>query len=159
MFRPTSLIAAVVLMGAFESPGRADEVAARGILKKWLQDAGAQADTPPNSTATPFAYRTMGVKKQCEGTFRDPQTLASWWKCFRRAEDYLLTDFQNGGDIEPPSAKVPLPKSLRTVAKHIKTPGTWAEGVFVGDGMTSEFLFLTTASGQIAALLVDVTFF
>ena len=101
----------------------------------------------------------MGVKKQCEGTFRDPKEMASWWKCFRRAEDYLLTDFQNGGDIEPPSPKVPLPKSLRTVAKHIKTPGTWAEGVFVGDGMIADFLFLTTASGQIAALLVEVTFY
>jgi hypothetical protein len=159
MFKPISVIAAVVLIGAFESPGHADEVTARGILTKWLQDAGAQADTPPNSTATPFDYRTMGVKKQCDGTVRNPKALASWWKCFRKAEDYLLTDFQNGGDIEPPSPKEPLPKSLRAAAKHIKTPGTWAEGVFVGDGMTSQFLFLTTKSGQIAALIVDVTFF
>ena len=82
MFKPTSVIAAVVLIGAFESPGHADEVTARGILTKWLQDAGAQADKPPNSTATPFEYRTMDVKKQCDGTVRDPKALASWWKCF-----------------------------------------------------------------------------
>jgi hypothetical protein len=35
----------------------------------------------------------------------------------------------------------------------------WARGVFTGDGITSRLLFLTTRSGQIAALLVDVGFF
>jgi hypothetical protein len=153
-----SLLTAVVLIGVLESPGHADDLAARDILKKWLQDAGTHSDAPPASTAAPFEYRTVGVKKRCEGRFKDPNALAAWWKCFRKVEDYLLTDFQNGGEIAPPSPRAPLPKSLRTIAKGIKTPGIWAEGVFVGDGMTSHFLFLTTERGQIGALLVEVTF-
>jgi hypothetical protein len=158
MVKLTPLIV-VVLLVSFESRGRADEVAARGILKQWLHDAATHTDAPPDSTATPFEYHTLGVKKHCEGTFNEPKALMAWWKCFRKAEDYLLTDFQNGGELELPSARVPMPKSLKTMAKRIRMPGTWAEGVFVGDGMTSRFLFLTTERGQVAALLVDVTFF
>lgn len=153
-----SLILAA-LLACLASPARADENAARGILKQWLQAAGTHADAPPAATATPFEYRTLLVKKHCEGRFSDSKALAAWWKCFRKAEDYLLTDFQNGGALEPPSPREPLPQSLKAMAKRIKTPGTWAEGVFVGDGMRSEFLFLTTETGQIAALLVNVTFF
>jgi hypothetical protein len=153
------LLAAVAILGGAQSRADAGDDASRGRLKHWLAEASAKGDVAPSSTAIPFEYRTTNVKKQCEGTFKDSKALAGWWTCFKKAEDYLLTDVRNGGDVGSPSPAEPLPKPLAKLAKRIKTPGTWAEGVLVGDGMSSHFLFLTTDSGQIAALLVDVDFF
>jgi hypothetical protein len=157
---PTALIIACALLVRFGSPARADDGAAgRAVLQKWLASASSSPAAAPASTALPFEYRTTNVKKQCEGTFKDAKALAAWWKCFTKAESLLLEDFKNGGAVDPPSPAGPPPKSLAKLAKTITTPGTWAQGVVTGDGMTSHFFFLTTESGQLAALLVDVDFF
>jgi hypothetical protein len=159
MSRSIYLIVPIVLIGGLTSPGHADDNVSRGLLKNWLTEASTKAEVAPSLTATPFEYRTTNAKKRCEGSFKDSKALASWWKCFKKAEDYLLTDFQNGGEVEALSPAGPPPKSLAKLAKRIKTPGTWTQGIFVGDGMNSQFFFLTTESGQIAVLLVDVSFF
>jgi hypothetical protein len=153
------LVAALAILIGVPSPAHGDDDVSRSRLKNWLTEASTKGDVAPGTTAIPFEYRTTNVKKQCEGAFKDSKALANWWRCFKKAEDYLLTDFQNGGEVGPPSPTGPPPKSLAKLAKRIKTPGTWAQGVFVGDGMSSHFMFLTTESGQIAALLVDVDFF
>jgi hypothetical protein len=157
--RSIFVIAMLAWLASFPASAFADDAAGRGRLKSWLTEASKKGAGAPGSTAMPFEYRTTNVKKQCEGIFKDSKALASWWKCFKKAEDYLLTDFQNGGDVEPPSPAGPPPKSLSKLAEKIKTPGTWAQGIVVGDGMSSRFLFLTNESGQITALLVDVDFF
>jgi hypothetical protein len=159
MNRTIYLAIPVILIGGLTSPGHADEEASRRQLKDWLADASSKGDVAPKLTATPFEYRTTNAKKRCEGIYKDSHALAEWWKCFKKAEDYVLTDFQNGGEVQPLSPPAPPPKSLAKLAKRITTPGTWAQGIFVGDGMNSHFLFLTTESGQIAALLVDFSFF
>ena len=159
MSRSISIIVVVALLAGFPAGASADDSVSRSRLKGWLSEASRKGAAVPNSTAIPFEYRTTNVKKQCEGVFKDAKALANWWKCFKKAEDYLLTDFQNGGAVEPPSPAGPPRKSLAKLAERIKTPGTWAEGIFAGDGMNSHFLFLTNESGQIAALLVDVDFF
>jgi len=157
--RSIYLLVAVVIFSSLQSPSQADDNASRNVLKSWLTEASTKAEVVPTLTAMPFEYRTTNAKKQCEGTFKDSKALAGWWKCFKKAEDYLLTDFQNGGEVEPPSPAGSPPKSLARLAKRIKTHATWAQGNVTGDGMTSHFMFLTTDTGQIAALLVDFDFF
>jgi hypothetical protein len=159
MSRATFLLAAVAILSSVQPLAHADDDASRGRLKKWLAEASTKGDEAPSSTAIPFEFRTTNAKKECEGTFKDSKALASFWRCFKKAESDLLTDFQNGGEVGPPSPAGAPPKSLARLAKKIKTPGTWAQGVVAGDGMNTRFLFLTTESGQIAALLVDVDFF
>jgi hypothetical protein len=159
MSRSINFLVAAVIFSILQPTSHADDNASRNVLKTWLREASTKAAVAPTLTAMPFEYRTTNVKKECEGIFQDSKALAGWWKCFKKSEDYLLTDFQNGGEVEPPSPAGPLPKSLAKLAKRIKTQGTWTQGVFTGDGMTSHFMFLTTETGQIAALLVDVDFF
>jgi hypothetical protein len=129
-------------------------------LKAWLS-AAASPDSKVLAalTAVPFDFRTTNKKKFCEGVVKNEGAFSAWARCFRKASDLLLADFQNGRELGVPSPVETAPKEFSAFAQRVKVKGTWADATFAGDGFTVRFRYLVTKDGRMAALFVDWGFY
>ena len=145
--------------GGAATPG---QIARWETAREWLA-ALERLDTPTLSrlTALPFAYRPVGLKKQCEFDSADPRGLKKWVKCLGRSKSPIVTEL--GAGVEPRVAYDLRPGEKLEAASRGLEGGEWVHAFLNGEGVTFTFRFLvsTPATGNlplVKALVVSAYF-
>jgi hypothetical protein len=145
--------------GGGATPG---EIARWETAREWLAALERlDAKTIARLTALPFAYRPVGLKKQCEFDSTNPAGLKKWVKCLGRSKSLIVTEL--GAGTEPRVAYDLRPGEKLETASRGLAGGEWVHAFLNGEGVTFTFRFLvsTPATGNlplVKALVVSAYF-
>jgi len=138
------------------------QIARWETAREWLA-ALERLDAPAigRLTALPFAYRPVGLKKQCEFDSANTATLKKWIKCLGRSKNLIVTELGTGA--EPRVAYDLRPGEKLEAASRGLEGGEWVHAFLNGEGVTFTFRFLvsTPATGNlplVKALVVSAYF-
>jgi hypothetical protein len=142
-------------------PPTPSQIAAWETAREWLA-ALERLDAPTigRLTALPFAYRPIGLKKQCEFDSSNPRSLKKWVSCLGKAKSQLVTELGTGS--EPRVSYGLRPAAKLEAASRGLNGGEWVHAVLNGEGVTFTFRFLvSTGVGNlplVKALVVSAYF-
>jgi len=145
--------------GGAATPG---EIAGWETAREWLAALERlDGKTIVRLTALPFAYRPVGLKKQCEFDSANAAGLKKWVKCLGRSKSMIVTEL--GAGAEPRVAYDLRPGEKLEAASRGLDGGEWVHAFLNGEGVTFTFRFLvsTPATGNlplVKALVVSAYF-
>jgi len=127
-----------------------NQIASWETAREWLA-ALERLDAPTVSrlTALPFAYRPLGLKKQCAFDSANAASLKKWVKCLGRSKNQMVTEM--GAGAEPRVAYDLRPSEKLEAASRGLEGGEWVHAFLNGEGVTFTFRFLvsTPATGNL----------
>jgi hypothetical protein len=138
------------------------QIASWETAREWLA-ALERLDAPTITrlTALPFAFRPLGLKKQCAFDSANTASLKKWVKCLGRSKSIIVTEM--GAGAEPRVAYDLRPAEKLEAASRGLEGGEWVHAFLHGEGVTFTFRFLvsTPAAGKlplVKALVVSAYF-
>jgi hypothetical protein len=126
-----------MLVAGYRADAAAENATSFDVAKSWLLASRANNfDALVASTALPFTQKTAGVKKKCEGTAKDADSLKRWAACLRTKKDLLLSELNAGDDVDVEPYRGPLTKAMKELEKGMGD-GVRVWAFLNGDGVTS----------------------